>query len=107
MCVYFEVTQNYFLSQNIFLLNKCGIIVNGQRKERTDKTKRKEAKTFKKIRRKKRREFVIFLCAKHRRKKVIFTSEIMKNMNPQQLVNFLLPNDDWQIKDSTVNASGN
>ena len=31
--------------------------------------------------------------------------EIVKNMNPQQLVNFLLPNDDWHIKDSTVNAS--
>ena len=32
--------------------------------------------------------------------------EIMKHMNPQQLVNFLLPNDDWHVKTSTSNASG-
>ena len=32
--------------------------------------------------------------------------EVLKQMNPQQLVNFLLPNYDWHIKDSTVNASG-
>ena len=43
-------------------------------------------------------------------KKKLFLSEqaveLMKNMNPQQLVNFLLPNGDWHLKDSTVNASG-
>ena len=34
--------------------------------------------------------------------------EFMKNMNPQQLVDFLLPNDDdWHIKTSSGNASGN
>ena len=34
--------------------------------------------------------------------------DFMKNMNPQQLVDFLLPNDDdWYIKTSSVNASGN
>ena len=32
--------------------------------------------------------------------------EIMKNMNPQQLVDFLLPNDDWSLKTSNGNASG-
>ena len=32
--------------------------------------------------------------------------EIMKNMNPQRLVNFLLPNDDWYVKTSHGNASG-
>ena len=32
----------------------------------------------------------------------------MKNMNPQQLVDFLYPNDDdWYVKTSSVNASGN
>ena len=31
----------------------------------------------------------------------------MKNMNPQQLVDFLLPNDDdWHVKTSSGNASG-
>ena len=34
--------------------------------------------------------------------------EFMKNMNPQQLVHFLLPNDDdWHVKTSSGNASGN
>ena len=34
--------------------------------------------------------------------------EFMKNMNSQQLVDFLLPNDDdWHIKTSSGNASGN
>ena len=32
----------------------------------------------------------------------------MKNMNPQQLVDFLLPKeDDWHVKTSSRNASGN
>ena len=34
--------------------------------------------------------------------------DIMKDMNPQQLVDFLCPNDDdWYVKTSSVNASGN
>ena len=35
--------------------------------------------------------------------------EFMKNMNQQQLVDFLLPNgeSDWYIKTSAANASGN
>ena len=34
--------------------------------------------------------------------------EFMKNMKPQQLVDFLLPNDDdWHVKTSSGNASGN
>ena len=32
--------------------------------------------------------------------------DFMKNMNPQQLVDFLLPNDDWHVKTSNGNASG-
>ena len=33
--------------------------------------------------------------------------EFMKNMNPQQLVDFLLPNDDdWHVKTASRNASG-
>ena len=43
--------------------------------------------------------------------KKIFVSgqalDFMKNMNPQQLVDFLLPNDDdWHVKTSSGNASG-
>ena len=33
--------------------------------------------------------------------------DFMKNMNPQKLVDFLCPNDDWYVKTSSVNASGN
>ena len=34
--------------------------------------------------------------------------DFMKGMNPQQLVDFLCPNDDdWYVKPSSVNASGN
>ena len=34
------------------------------------------------------------------------TFDFMKNMNPQQLVDFLLPkNDDWHVKTSSGNAS--
>ena len=32
--------------------------------------------------------------------------EFMKNMNKQQLVDFLLPNDDWHVKTPGINASG-
>ena len=33
--------------------------------------------------------------------------EFMKNMNQQQLADFLLSNDDWHVKTSSGNASGN
>ena len=34
--------------------------------------------------------------------------DFMKDMNPQQLVDFLCPkDDDWYVKTSGVNASGN
>ena len=32
--------------------------------------------------------------------------EFMKNMNKQQLLDFLLSNDDWHVKTSGINASG-
>ena len=32
--------------------------------------------------------------------------EFMKNMNKQQLVDFLLSNEDWHVKTSGINASG-
>ena len=47
----------------------------------------------------------------NREMKKVFVPEqafdFMKNMNPQQLVDFLLPNDDdWHVKTSSGNASG-
>ena len=50
-----------------------------------------------------------FYAPKSEEKELFLTEEvdeIMKNMNPQQLVNFLMPNEDWHMKDSTVNSSG-
>ena len=36
-----------------------------------------------------------------------YVVDFMKNMNPQQLVDFLLPKyDDWHVKTSSLNASG-
>ena len=32
--------------------------------------------------------------------------EFMKNMNQQELVDFLLSDDDWHVKTSGINASG-
>ena len=55
---------------------------------------------------------IAFASVKNRETKKIPVPEhvvdFMKNMNPQQLVDFLLPNDDdWYVKTSSVNASGN
>ena len=55
---------------------------------------------------------IAFASVKNRKTKKMPVPEhvvdFMKNMNPQQLVDFLLPNDDdWYIKTSSVNASGN
>ena len=55
---------------------------------------------------------IVFASVKNRETKKIPVPEhvvdFMKNMNPQQLVDFLLPNDDdWYVKTSSVNASGN
>ena len=51
-----------------------------------------------------------FYVPKSSEKKLFLSEEaveIMKHMNPQELVNFLLPNNDWLVKNSTGNASGN
>ena len=55
---------------------------------------------------------IAFASVKNRETKKITVPEqafdFMKNMNPQQLVDFLLPNDDaWHAKTSSGNASGN
>ena len=43
-------------------------------------------------------------------KKILFLSKdavkTFKKINPEQLVNFLLPNDDWHMKTLNGNASG-
>ena len=55
---------------------------------------------------------IAFAIGKNRETKKIPVPEnvvdFMKGMNPQQLVDFLCPNDDdWYVKTSSVNASGN
>ena len=54
---------------------------------------------------------IAFASVKNRETKKIQVPEhvvdFMKGMNPQQLVDFLCPNDDWYVKTSSVNASGN
>ena len=52
-----------------------------------------------------------FLTLNKKKKKISVPEHVvdfMNNMNPQQLVDFLLPNgDDWHVKTSSGNASGN
>ena len=67
------------------------------------KAKREDAVT--------QRGMPILAFVKNRETKKILVPEhvvdFMKNMNPQQLVDFLLPNDDdWRVKTSSGNASG-
>ena len=55
---------------------------------------------------------IAFASVKNRETKKIQVPEhvvdFMKGMNPQQLVDFLCSNDDdWYVKTSSVNASGN
>ena len=55
---------------------------------------------------------IVFASVKNRELKEMTVPEhvvdFMKNMNPQQLVDFLLPKDnDWHVKTSSRNASGN
>ena len=52
---------------------------------------------------------IFYLCQKEKIKKILTKEdalEFMKNMNKQELVNFLLSNEDWHIKTSGTNASG-
>ena len=85
------------------------LLYNGKRKKRTDRSKRTEDKTLKRPQRKRDADD-IFLYAKQRNKKIFVPEQafdFMKNMNQQQLVDFLLPNDDdWHVKTSSGNASG-
>ena len=55
---------------------------------------------------------MVYVSGQNREMKKISIPEqafdFMKNMNPQQLVDFLLPKeDDWHVKTSSGNASGN
>ena len=53
---------------------------------------------------------IAFASVKNRETKKISVPvvDFMKNMKPQQLVDFLCTNDDdWYVKTSSVNASGN
>ena len=84
------------------------LLYYGKRKKRTDRTKRKEDKIFKRPKRKRDADDT-FLYTKERSKKIFIPQEafeFMSNMNPQHLVDFLLPNDDWHVKTLSGNASG-
>ena len=85
------------------------LLYNGQRKKKSDKSKRTEGNTFKRSKRARNADG-IFINAKQRNKKIFVPEQafdFMKNMNSQQLVDFLLPNDDdWHVKTSSGNASG-
>ena len=81
---------------------------NGSRKKRINRTKPAQAETN----RCSRGTPIAFASVKNRETKKIPVPEhvvdFMKGMNPQQLVDFLCPNDDdWHVKTSSVNASGN
>ena len=58
------------------------------------------------------RDTFTYLSVRNREIKKIFVPkkalDFVKNMNPQQLVDFLLPkDDDWHVKTSSENAFGN
>ena len=78
------------------------------RKGITEQSLRKQKRTYVQ-----RGTPIAFASVKNRETKKIPVPEhvvdLMKNMNPQQLVDFLCPNDDadWYVKTSSVNASGN
>ena len=69
----------------------------------------KGSQKFKEVKEKEQgRRYHIFIRQTEMKKKFLPEEavEIMKHMNPQQLVNFLLPNDDWYVKTLSSNASG-
>ena len=81
------------------------IIISRGRKGLIEQSKRKKKASGACI------ETFTYLSVLRRKIKKIFVPEqafhFMKNMNPQQLVDFLLPNDDdWHVKTSSGNASG-
>ena len=81
----------------------------GKRKKRADRTKRKEDKSMRRFKRKKGGTDGAFTCANQGSEKNNIKEdalEFMKNMNKQELVDFLLSNDDWHVKTSGINASG-
>ena len=82
----------------------------GERKKRAYRPKRKEDKGIGGLRGRRGDPMRYFLSTPNREIKKIPVPEqafeFMKNINPQQLVDFLLPNgDDWHVK--TSSASGN
>ena len=76
-----------------------GLIEQSERKPKVVRSERERAGTT-----------MSYFYVPNRDEKKIFLPEeaveIMKHMNPQQLFNFLLPNDDWYVKTSSGNSSG-
>ena len=85
------------------------LIYYGPQKKRINRTKPNEAETNRCFYTK-RNAICISHSAKGQIKEMTVPEhvvDLMKNMNPQQLVNFLLlDDDDWHVKTSSGNASG-
>ena len=82
----------------------------GKRKKRAGRPKRKEDKSNMGLRGRRGDPMAHVFAPKREEKKILIKEdalEFMKNMNQQQLVDFLLSNDDWHVKTSGTNASGN
>ena len=111
MCVS-ETRLTDICDRIFFHWRNSALMYYGKRKERAAWSKRKEEKSIRRFKRKMRwSDGAFFICGKKRREKILIKEdalEFMKNMNPQQLVDVLLPKDDaWHVKTSGINASGN
>ena len=105
VCVY----NSQYLSQNYFTIEEMWhfCIMGRGRKGLIEQSERK-TKSWRG--QSERRTPMTHFFVPNREVKQIFIPqeafEFMKNMNPQHLVDFLLPNDDWHVKTLSGNASG-
>ena len=110
LCVYVKTWILHYFVIEYFSIEEMWlycIMGRGRNRQRINQSERKIKYPRSK---RKRNANDIFFCAKQRNKKIFVPEQafdFMKNMNPQQLVDFLLPNDDdWHVKTSSGNASG-
>ena len=83
----------------------------GKRKKRAARSKQKGKKASGGLRGRRGESEGHFLSGLKREEEKILIKEgaleFMKNMNQQELVDVLLSNDDWHVKTSGINSSGN
>ena len=107
MCVRLN-TAYYFVIELFYIEEMMQQYIMGRgRKGLTEQSRRNPKRTLTE-----RQGMEVLAFVKNRETKKIPLPEhvvdFMKNMNPQQLVDFLLPKeDDWYVKTSSGNASGN